>query len=99
MTAQDVAEMLRPSVDPARALMIARTEIVRSQTQANVIYRDYLAERGLKYERVWITERDELVKQCPICFPLNNKTEDEWGGYEPPAHPNCRCSTALRLVK
>ena len=99
MTAQDVAEMLRPSVDPARALMIARTEIVRSQTQANVIYKDYLAERGLKYERVWITERDELVKQCPICFPLNNKTEDEWGGYEPPAHPNCRCATALRLVK
>lgn len=99
MTAQDVAEMLRPSVDPARALMIARTEIVRSQTQANVIYKDYLAERGLNYERVWITERDELVKQCPICFPLNNKTEDEWGGYEPPAHPNCRCATALRLVK
>lgn len=100
MTAQDVAEMLRPSVDPARALMIARTEIVRSQTQANVIYRDYLAERGLKYERVWITERDELVKECPICFPLNNKTEDEWGDVGgPPAHPNCRCATALRLVK
>ena len=100
MTAEDVAEMLRPSVDPARALMIARTEIVRSQTQANVIYRDYLAERGLKYERVWITERDELVKECPICFPLNNKTEDEWGDVGgPPAHPNCRCATALRLVK
>jgi HK97 family phage portal protein len=99
MTAQDVAEMLRPSVDPARALMIARTEIVRSQTQANVIYRDYLAERGLKYERVWITERDEMVKKCPICYPLDGKKESEWGGYEPPAHPNCRCATALRLVK
>ncbi len=99
MTAQDVAEMLRPSVDPARALMIARTEIVRSQTQANVIYKDYLAERGLNYERVWITERDEMVKKCPICYPLDGKKESEWGGYEPPAHPNCRCATALRLVK
>jgi len=95
-----VAGMLQPSVDPARALMIARTEIVRSQTQANVIYKDYLAERGLNYERVWITERDELVKECPICLPLDGKTEDMWGDIGgPPAHPNCRCATALRLVK
>lgn len=100
MTAEDVAGMLQPSVDPARALMIARTEIVRSQTQANVIYKDYLAERGLNYERVWITERDELVKECPICLPLDGKTEDLWGDVGgPPAHPNCRCATALRLVK
>lgn len=102
MTSQDVADMIRPSVDPARALMIARTETVRAQTQANVIYQGYLRDRGLNYERVWITELDELVKKCPICEPLHNKPEPEWtpdvaGG--PPGHPNCRCSTALRLVK
>jgi HK97 family phage portal protein len=97
MTAEDVAGMLRPSVDPARALMIARTEIVRSQTQANVIYKDYLAERGLNYERVWITERDDIT--CPICGPLDGKKEVDWGDIGgPPAHPNCRCATALRLV-
>jgi HK97 family phage portal protein len=100
MTSQDVADMIRPSVDPARALMIARTETVRAQTQANVIYQGYLRERGLNYERTWITERDDIT--CPICGPLDGTPESTWpadvaGG--PPGHPNCRCSTALRLVK
>lgn len=99
MTAEDVAAMLNPAVDPARALMIARTEIVRAQTQAGVIYQTYLREAGLNNIRIWVTERDEMVKQCPICYPLDGKPESEWGGYEPPAHPNCRCATALRLVK
>lgn len=97
MTAEDVASMLNPAVDPARALMIARTEIVRAQTQAGVIYQGYLKERGLTYRRYWITERDDLT--CPICGPLDGKPEEEWAGTEPPAHPNCRCATALRLVK
>jgi hypothetical protein len=97
MTAEDVAAMLNPAVDPARALMIARTEIVRAQTQAGVIYQGYLKERGLTYRRYWITERDDLT--CPICGPLDGKPEEEWAGTEPPAHPNCRCATALRLVK
>ena len=97
MTAEDVASMLNPAVDPARALMIARTEIVRAQTQAGVIYQSYLKERGLTYRRYWITERDDLT--CPICGPLDGKPEEEWAGTEPPAHPNCRCATALRLVK
>lgn len=100
MTSQDVADMLRPAVDPARALMIARTETVRAQTQGNVIYQGYLRERGLNYERIWITERDDIA--CPICGPLDGKKEDEWGADVaggPPAHPNCRCATALRLVR
>jgi len=100
MTAQDVAALLNPAVDPARALMIARTEIVRAQTQAGIIYQGYLKEKGLTYERIWVTERDEMVKKCPICYPLDNRKESEgWDGYEPPAHPNCRCATALRLVR
>lgn len=97
MTAEDVAAMLNPAVDPARALMIARTEIVRAQTQAGVIYQGYLKEKGLNYVRYWVTERDDLT--CPICGPLDGKPESEWGGDEPPAHPNCRCATSLRLVK
>ena len=100
MTAQDVAALLNPAVDPARALMIARTEIVRAQTQAGIIYQGYLKEKGLTYERIWVTERDEMVRKCPICYPLDNRKESEgWDGYEPPAHPNCRCATALRLVR
>ena len=100
MTAQDVAALLNPAVDPARALMIARTEIVRAQTQAGIIYQGYLKEKGLTYERIWVTERDEMVRKCPICYPLDGRKESEgWDGYEPPAHPNCRCATALRLVR
>jgi hypothetical protein len=97
MTAEDVAAMLNPSVDPARALMIARTEIVRAQTQATNIYQGYLKERGLNYVRIWVTERDDLA--CPICGPLDGKPESEWDGIEPPAHPNCRCAIAMRLVR
>ena len=100
MTAQDVAALLNPAVDPARALMIARTEIVRAQTQAGIIYQGYLKEKGLTYERIWVTERDEMVRKCPICYPLDGRKESEGcDGYEPPAHPNCRCATALRLVR
>jgi SPP1 gp7 family putative phage head morphogenesis protein len=97
MTAEDVAGMLNPAVDPARALMIARTEIVRAQTQATNIYQGYLKERGLNYVRYWITERDDLT--CPICGPLDGKPESEWGGIEPPGHPNCRCAIAMRLQR
>ena len=83
-----------------RAKMIAITETTRAASQATTSYQDYLRERGINMTRVWNTDADELV--CPICAPLNGKTEADWGAEYPdgaPAHVNCRCDTTLRLVR
>jgi hypothetical protein len=102
MTIQDVTAALVPLSDPVRAKMIAITETTRAASQATTSYKDYLRERGVNMIRVWNTENDEIVKECPICYPLNGKTEDVWGAEYPagpPAHVNCRCDTGLRLVR
>jgi len=102
MTIQDIELAVLPLSDPMRAKMIAITETTRASSQATTSYKDYLAQRGIQMIRVWNTENDEIVKKCPICYPLNGKTEDVWGSEYPdgaPAHVNCRCDTSLRLVK
>jgi len=102
MTIQDIELAVLPLSDPMRAKMIAITETTRASSQATTSYKDYLAQRGIQMIRVWNTENDEIVKKCPICYPLNGKTEDVWGSEFPdgaPAHVNCRCDTSLRLVK
>ena len=100
MTIQDVTAALRPAVDRSRASAIAITEVTRAASHATIEYQKYLGEKGLRFERVWNTNVDELV--CPVCVPLNRKGEDEWlqdFPLGPPAHVRCRCDTTLRLVK
>ena len=100
MTIQDLQAAVLPLSDPMRAKMIAITETTRAASQATVQYKDYLGQRGIQMQRVWNTDADELV--CPICSPLNGKTETDWGTEYPdgaPAHVNCRCDTTLRLVR
>jgi SPP1 gp7 family putative phage head morphogenesis protein len=100
MTVQDVAAMIEPAVGKARASNIAITETTRAASQATVEYRKYLSQRGVMMERVWNTDADDRV--CPICGPLNGKTDAVWGAEfpdGPPAHPRCRCDTGLRVVR
>lgn len=100
MTIADLEAAVLPLSDPVRAKMIAITETTRAASQATTSYKDYLSERGINMTRIWNTDADELV--CPICSPLNGKTEADWGSEYPdgaPAHVNCRCDTSLRLVK
>ena len=100
MTIQDVTAAITPLADPNRAKAIAITETTRAAAQSVSSYKDYLGQRGITMTRVWNTDADELV--CPICVPLNGKTEDEWAGEfpdGPPGHVNCRCDTSLRLVR
>jgi len=95
-----VTAAVLPLSDPVRAKMIAITETTRAASQSTASYKDYLAQRGVNMTRVWNTDADELV--CPICVPLNGKTEDEWSAEfpdGPPGHVNCRCDTSLRLVR
>lgn len=90
----------------ARAEMIARSEVIRGQTEAEL---NTWQETGIVTEVVWYTALDERV--CPICYPLHGEqvaiksaflTADEMSqlnipNYDgsikgPPAHPQCRCT-------
>lgn len=108
MTIQDVMRKVAPATDRARARSIAITEVTRAAAQAEVDYQRYLAGKGIMMERTWITNVDEKV--CPTCGPLHNLVEDEVTSTYPqgwvmeypegpPAHVNCRCSTALTVVR
>jgi hypothetical protein len=101
MTRDDLEQMLRRTFGKKRAEKIAVTEVTRANAGAvNGLQDYYRQEYGLEYERIWQTSNDELT--CPVCRPLNRKPERFWrvrfpGG--PPAHPYCRCSLALRMVR
>jgi HK97 family phage portal protein len=102
ITNEELAIQLTPAFGDRRASMIAVTEYTRSASNATSVYQEYLSEYGIKTVRVWNTEADEIVKQCPICYPLNGKTEDVWGERYPsgaPAHPRCRCDVTLKVVR
>jgi hypothetical protein len=77
-----------------RASLIAQTEVTRARSMA---VQEIARELGdvVKYV-VWWTQNDEIVRRCPICWPLH-KTRVPVGGTfpggldGPPAHPRCRC--------
>lgn len=99
MTLDDVSDALEPAFGPDRADMIAVTEITRAHNQAMNAYQGKLAESGIQMERVWQTNKDDLVCEH-ICGPLDGLPESEWPAElqnGPPGHPRCRCSTTLRF--
>lgn len=96
MTIGELTQILEPAFGEMRAHRIAVTETTRAFTQGQRSIQRELQRGGLNLERVWRSSMDELV--CPICGALEDKRESAgWGGYEPPAHPNCRCWTELVL--
>jgi HK97 family phage portal protein len=97
MTVGELRGLLERGFSPARASMIATTEVTRAYTQGTQITQAELREAGVNMERVWNTSGDERV--CEICSPLNNKPESEWGGDELPGHGGCRCFDTLRTMK
>lgn len=101
-TNEELAIQLTPAFGERRAAMIAVTEYTRSASNATSTYKEYLDDYGIKTVRIWNTENDEIVKQCPICYPLNNKPESVWAERFPdgaPAHPRCRCDISLKVVR
>jgi len=102
ITNEELIRQLTPAFGRRRAEMIAVTEYTRSASNATTVYRDYLSDFGIDTQRVWNTENDEIVRKCPICYPLNGKTEEVWGERFPdgaPAHPRCRCDISIRIIK
>ncbi|WP_369043502.1 phage portal protein [Streptomyces sp. Midd1] len=80
--------------NPARAEMIATTELARAISAASVsTYR----LNGIQFVE-WMTAADERV--CPLCYANADggarrlETEFPSGVYMPPAHPYCRCALA-----
>jgi SPP1 gp7 family putative phage head morphogenesis protein len=92
--------------DPDRAELIARTETMRAANQGQLEAWDQAEEQGLltgDEKKEWITTPDDRL--CPICEPLDGIQVDRDGTFDvdgeqldgPPAHPRCRCTTALAL--
>jgi SPP1 gp7 family putative phage head morphogenesis protein len=88
-----------------RALTIARTETMRASNEGQLQLWQQAVSRGLltgAARRRWIATDDE--KTCPICGGLDGKEAALDANFSPrikapPAHPNCRCTTALVHVK
>ena len=97
----ELRQRLTPIFGPARAEMVASTEVTRAIYEGERAAVQAVAdEHGIMPKRArWITDNDDLV--CPICGPLHRKpnTNDDvldptWNGLKPPAHPRCRCEVA-----
>jgi HK97 family phage portal protein len=100
MTNDEIMAQLLPAFGKRRSEMIAITEYTRSASNATSVYQTYLEDYGIKATRVWNTENDEISRKCPICAPLNGKTEDVWAEKYPagaPAHPRCRCDISIKI--
>jgi SPP1 gp7 family putative phage head morphogenesis protein len=102
MTRRELEERIRAvGLSKTRAEAIAITEVTRAASAAtNGLQGHYRERYNLAYLRVWQTNEDDRV--CPICGPLDGKSEQYWRTrfpQGPPAHPRCRCATALRLKR
>jgi SPP1 gp7 family putative phage head morphogenesis protein len=92
--------------DADRADKIARTETMRAANEGQLEAWNQAEEQGLltgTEQKEWITTPDDRL--CPICEPLDGVQVPRDGTFEvdgeqldgPPAHPRCRCTTALAL--
>ena len=97
----DVKDKLGRIYGPYRAEMIAVTETTRAAAEGQRGVVDELANQGIAMVEIWETANDEIVRQCPICWPRHGKKlGDGWNRNDgPPAHPRCRCGTRFELPK
>jgi SPP1 gp7 family putative phage head morphogenesis protein len=98
-----IARALRDSggFGGARAKLIARTEIGRSQNGAALeAIKEYGVRTGRIYEKIWDTAGDDRVRDehaamegevAPVDQPFSN-------GLMYPSEPNCRCRSRFREV-
>jgi len=79
------------SINKARALTIARTEIIHAHAEGQLDSFERLGATELAVMAEWSTAGDDRV--CPQCLPLEGvvMTIKEARGILP-RHPNCRCA-------
>jgi len=92
--AEDIADNMTDAIDgltDARALTIARTEIIHAHAEGQLDAYEDLGVTELGVDVEWSTANDERV--CPDCEDMEGQTfsVDEARGLIP-LHPNCRCS-------
>jgi len=99
MTIGDVVNAL--PFDTGRAFMIARTEITRTYSQAEIAAGLAAKKQfpDVRVTKTWLAALNE--RTCSICGALHTVEvdidEQFDGGYDgPPAHPNCACSLSVR---
>ena len=96
-TLQDFVDVVSPTFGPTRAEMIGITEVTRAASQGVIESGNQLRQLGVQLDEYWLTNRDDRV--CPICAPRHNKKRGDGWDDPPPAHPRCRCDTALRIPR
>lgn len=104
--AQDLALKYRDQLVRARAVNIARTEILAAQNIGQVLSWYQAADQGYldlsTAEKEWVIGPDGWrgVNVCPICMELAGSRVPVTGVFTngeicPPAHPSCRCTLNL----
>lgn len=95
--AQAAADRYQEQVHRYRANTIARTEIMRANSEGRKEAWGQGVEGGWidpGAQKEWIAESDA----CEICEPLSGMRvplNEEFPEGDPPAHPNCRCDLLL----
>jgi len=95
-----LVEELSPIFGEKRASIIASTEVTRSFARGSqAAWEQSQNEIGVQWVQIWNTANDEIVQNCPICYPMNGVTAPlgqkfihpgGLGAFEaPPAHPRC----------
>lgn len=91
------AEKYAAKLTRSRAMTIARTETMRASNEGQAQLWSQAKQQGLltgHEKKVWLTS-----DPCPICAALDGETvgidQDFSIGFDPPAHPNCRCTIGL----
>ena len=73
-----------------RAIMLARTEIIRAHSQGLIREAMNWGVEGVRVKAEWVTAGYNV---CPDCAALERKTFPlQEAMYLLPKHPNCRCS-------
>jgi SPP1 gp7 family putative phage head morphogenesis protein len=93
MTINQLRDRLAPTFGESRARTIAVTEVTRTFAEGN---QQAWQGSGVVKRNRWNTANDEIVRQCPICWPVHEEVRPigeafSNGATSPPGHPNCRC--------
>lgn len=99
--AKTLADKYAQKLTDSRARTIARTEIANAATEGQYIGWESGVQTGMidaESTKEWIAEPNA----CEYCAAIDGQTvrwDEEFpilgGKMMPPAHPNCRCATAL----
>ncbi len=104
--AQETALKYQGQLIRARALNIARTEILAAQNIGQLLSWYQAADQGFvdlsRAEKEWVAGPSgwKNIDVCPICEDLEGQRVPVTGVFTngeicPPAHPNCRCTMNL----